>query len=181
MRERGTSAKPCPGCGEKVWHPVSGVCHTCRDTLEAARHQYTNIQALLERKEGRLYFFAMTAHWNPYLSGGRDAPSHEVNDPYQEALRDLVLAAALEVRDRKLPLNTKHDGEYLIESRRHESGQDRVILKPQVAEAIRALDAWVREVLPKVYEAGKHEGSSILKALQAGRITADAYDKERSE
>ncbi len=177
MSKRGTSAKPCPGCKEMVWHETGGVCYACKRDLDHVIEMNQRVAKLRSDGTAATYRFSTVPHWNPGIYPGPDFKDH---DDYRELLRNLVVAVATEVFPQDTADRDNRQAEELLDAERNpydNSARDTLAINPTVANAIRALDKWCRQALPAAYNAGKGHGSKVLMQLASGNLTINDFDK----
>lgn len=177
--KRGSNS-PCPACGKTVNHPVDGICYVCRSKLDDVIELTQKLAEFRENGTVQAFQFSSTPHWNayPHLSLSGDAARE-----YQVLLRNLVVSVAEAVLPFSVADGLRADTEWLISDEGYNQyvnsgGQEMFALKAPVAAAVRALDAWVREVVPAAYDDGKAAGTNVLLQLATGAITLDELNQE---
>lgn len=192
MAFKGHTTKPCEGCGTTDGRPIGQVCRRCRELLaEAAlaRAAAAAKQAVIPMS------VPADASWPsftlPVREGGHVAYEQRLDQRLERALqavcRGLWEVIPDDVAHERMPVDptSRHGWRLSVpdllavdyqSSYRHRRAS--ALIDPAAADAVRQLDAVLRETFAAIYRSGVEQGTNLLGQLATGQVSADDFNKK---
>lgn len=175
-RPRGSTKKPCPGCGKEGLRPTNGVCAECARLIKTGREAGKELAA---RDGGDPKHYRVPergrSHDLPYILNDPDDP--ERRRTIQHAFLDLFFV----VTEPSKTGVDGHDVARIIDiprgarSDNYWSGELR-LCRPDVRAALSALFAAVYAGMKHSYDEGLDDGRHLLKQLRDGEIAPQEFE-----
>jgi hypothetical protein len=184
---RGSTRKPCHGCGQAKLHAINEVCTDCYLKLQRYEELVAAVEAASAgRKQRHVQQGGPTYYLPPSVPSG---PFSRHDGP-REALQAAMLAlaeAAGEMDRRPGAQHLAHEfGTPRLWTAREAQRYDwyhgaRRLYSPEAAAAFDALDQAIRTALNAAWAEGRNYGSSLVMQLAGGSVSVEDFNKRTTE
>jgi DNA polymerase III epsilon subunit-like protein len=154
------SKKPCPGCGEvNLARKATEVCYHCKRKLDGYDELRTRCEEMTEKAgKTKKIVIGSVAYLTGYVDFRGDEHRKHLH-AFQTRFYDLVMASS----DQSLEVHAFREAESLLG--KVDGGisvaKGNRLIDPKVAEAIKDLRNFVKELAIEMYVAGQEEAADI--------------------
>lgn len=167
------SKKPCPGCGQVDRHRrADEICSDCREKFQRVKVLEQELAKI--NRDRIVVAYGEYAHWNQYIY--THATSGKYGREIMRVMHALVLSLVAPVAEDYVRGYGVNDTIPRVLGK-NSQGIRYGTLPQDVTDTIIELRNVIQLALDEAYEAGKHDGSSVLMRFAAGDISMADFDK----